>query len=184
MQGLQQKPDVDVRISDVMRALFHGRVHVNVDAEALFKSPLPQAALETDGWRDIVLRCDGIRPVRFTGLPLISLTQNSVRGGRLSLELYTGNDGLLYAHCRISPSPAIAARDMMIGKQIGNIEAMSDFLDACAPDTCVRPHPGADLRRVHQQGEAAALLQRSYTELIATFLPQVRNQLQRSNTCP
>lgn len=175
MQATQLKPDINVQISDVMRSMFHGRVPVVLDKIApsviapSVREPADRSkpmAQDVAGWERIVLRRDGRRPLRFLGLLLWSMAQQTPRAGTVTLDLFLGSGGEIYAHGSITPSSVFPAREVMIGHRIDTVCAMEEFLSACSPEHCILAHPDTNLQQAYEQTEAGALLQKSYLDLV------------------
>lgn len=167
----QHNPAIGIRISETLRDIF-GKHSVFPQADVSVKtakveSGLPSLQAQITDWQLHVLRRDGQRPLRFMGLRLMSWEQNVQDGTRLFLDLYTAVDGSVIAHYAINPSNVIAAREVLKGQDIPNVDVMKEFLTSCAPDACLHVHPMACSRQTKAQTEALAVIQTAFAELLA-----------------
>ncbi|MEM8537587.1 MAG: hypothetical protein AAGF56_06975 [Pseudomonadota bacterium] len=99
-----QAAHIEVTISAELRQLVRdGQVGVprigRRDATGAAAASLPPVRAQATTWQDVVLRRDGGRPLRFTGLPVVRFagpTLQHAGGWQIACTLYTGQSGRVF----------------------------------------------------------------------------------------
>lgn len=184
--GTDTQVNVDVTISDELRRLLRGESppadvappacrtdQPEMTKDHLEEPPEPEVQPQTQVWRDIMLRRDGDRPLKFKGLRLfewVGMPEGHRSYAQQTLTLYLGSDKTVYACLVLEPDADAPARPAHQCRPIEDVSAFEAFLNTWQPEACFEPVFGQNPQHLSRHMTIVSAVRSVYETMIAGCL--------------